>query len=160
MIKLGISLSTVTTSQLMTCIINFVNKCIQADRYIDVAIFYDTIINPSLLPACGLLSQKDMWGFDGIVIATDLNTAQKLIASPCPKARYFYVWDLEWTKMPQFIHKSLMDIYQNNQLPLIARSNYHYDILCNLWQKPSYKIANFDFDSIVNVCLQGENHDK
>ena len=42
-----------------------------------------------------------------------------------------------------------MDIYQNDSIELIARSESYYNVLSKVWKKPACIIRDFNHDDII-----------
>ena len=101
-----------------------------------------------------MLLEKECWGYDGITIATDLETAETLINCPCPIKKFFYVWNLEWLYNTHH-YRVLQNIYQSD-LELIARNKDHAKLLKQYWKEPSYTMDNFNISDLKKIIK--ENH--
>lgn len=83
------------------------------------------------------------YNYEGVLISTDLYTSMVLLNALCPTKRYFYVWDLEYTLMPQSAN-NMQNIYNNDKLELIARNDFRSKILEKTWKKPHSIIEEFN----------------
>ncbi len=143
--KLGILVNNLGPSQLSFEIL------IRANKYsndLDFVLFYQNLCRPCFNLTSAAMQINEIYSFPGPAIATDLSTANTLIAAPSPVRKYFYVWDLEWIRMPQKNYESLAHIYQNPELQLIARSGSHKKLLENCWNRTNILTAS-SFDDII-----------
>jgi hypothetical protein len=149
--KSGILVRSLQASQFCVSLSSSVNKIISEVSDLDVIVFYEAWAQLIVPPKFGMLMDREMLGLDGVCIATDLKSAHKLLRSAGPKKKYFYVWNLEWIGNPSIRFKDMHDIYCNDQISLIARSQYHYDILAKTWKKPVAIMNNFSPDILKDV---------
>lgn len=122
---------------------------------IDAYVFRE---NPGIFPTStsfAIMSVKEAWSFDGPIISTDLQSTTKLINCPCPTKKYFYVWDLEWIYNKDSQFKDFYDIYQHNDINLIARSKSHYDVIKNAWKEPVGIMENFEHERLIEFLVDG-----
>ena len=49
-------------------------------------------------PNFATMSMSEIWNFNGALISTDVSTSLSMNKCFAPKAKYFYVWDLEWIR--------------------------------------------------------------
>ncbi len=129
---LGIMLSHLGTSQLAFYAINNANKTLLENGQ-DVLIFYELPAPSCVNLECGLMQTQEAWNFDGPLIAPNLNLASKLIGFPGTKQKFFYVWDLEWLRIPNKDFVTLSTIYRSPLLKLIARSSEHAKLINKAW---------------------------
>jgi hypothetical protein len=89
--------------------------------------------------------------FRGHLIATNLNTAEKILHMPC-LSKTFYVWDLEWLRLQRFQYEHLSEIYGNKKLKLVARSQEHADLIEDSWNCKVYSvIEDFKLDGFIEL---------
>jgi len=150
MLKLGISVDVLDTSQLTFSVCNFVSTILSnALEYLDVVVFYNVLSSPKVVPPCAIMAQKECWGFSGTVIATNMHTAKSLIFSLKPTKKYLYIWDLEWTILNASF-QNYSNVYQHPDLNLIVRSKDHFNIVEKLWKKPSLILEEFNAEQFYN----------
>lgn len=82
--------------------------------------------------------------FEGIVIATDLYTAQIMNNIMATKEKYYYPWDLEYIYRP-YSMTVLKSAFDNK---LIARNQNRFDILASTWHKPELIIEDFNYEQL------------
>lgn len=99
----------------------------------DVTIFYEQQTQPAFNYSAVLLPIIEAYNYSGTLVATSLNTAQKLISFPGPTRKLFYVWDLEWLRIKQKNFSELQSIYRNNQLEIFSRSQSHKLAIEECW---------------------------
>ena len=155
MIKAGILLKKIDNSQLGYYVTKAVNKIAENVINTDIIVFAREHVVPPIMPLFSTMPEADIWGYDAPVIATDLETAMVLIDSCGPTKKYFYVWDLEWLRLGQFNHKQLSDIYNNEDIELIARTNRHYMIIKECWKEPSFVMPDFNPKTLMEVITNG-----
>ena len=125
------------------------------NTYLDVVVFFRDNPVPGKIPLFASLSEYEAWGFNGPVLATDLYTAERLIACPRPHPKYFYIFDLEWIYQPLTKFKEKSNIYNNDQLQLIARNQYHFDIIKKVWREPVAIIDDFNHIELTKLFTEG-----
>lgn len=148
--RAGIVVDSLGVSQMSTQLTSQLNRADELETFWDVILFYheyDRIISP---PLFAMMQSEELWGFDAPVIATSIHTADRLIKSPRPTKKLFYVWDLEWMYRSHDID-DISAIYCHPELSLIARSQSHYDILKQSWREPVGIIEDFKYEDIINT---------
>lgn len=137
MIKLGIMLDNIGPNQLAHYFINSANSALYNNsQLLDVVAFTEQTIHPVAVPNFSTMNISEAFDYHGALVATSLRTAYKMLKCPGTRKKYFYVWDLEWTKPTNVNFASLNSIYNNPSIELIARSQPHADILELCWKKP------------------------
>lgn len=101
-----------------------------------------------------LIQNRDVWLFDGPVIATSIETAQILLQSPKPYPKFFYVWNLDWIYSKQTPLSFFTNTYLNQDIRLIARSTHHANIIENCWKKPVTIIKDFNYHDIAKLIIE------
>lgn len=157
--KIGVLVDDLSASHLSWAIINSVNSLVSKGS-VDVSIFYDNLVRPCSNVEAALLPSVHIIGFDGILVATSLNTASKLIRLPSNGRKFFYCWDLEWQRMSQQDknYGSLINIYRNSSYGLIARTVEHARILSQTWNRPVNNVVEeADIEAILRIGLENES---
>lgn len=152
--KGGIWVDNIGKSQKGHYIIKSINEIVK-DHFNDIILFYNEFDNIMAVPKFAILQDSEVWGFDGLVIATSFNTAKKLISCPSPTKKFFYVWDLEWLNIENLNYVDFQNVYQNDSLDLIARSSYHAELLEKCWKQPVGIVEDFDAEQLRKI-LSGE----
>ncbi len=98
-----------------------------------------------------MLQINEAFNFSGILIADSIDTATKLANCVCAKAKYFYIWDLEWSYLLNLDFRSAQKLYQNDNIELIARSERHYNILQNVWKKPVGIVEDWNLEQLEQI---------
>ena len=136
------------TSQHGLCLIT---ECNRLSKDINISVFYETYDRIPIKPHFPLLQNFQAWTFTGPLIATCLKTAYLLDALPNSNKKFFYIWNLEWL-YNQYQWSSLSNVYQNNNIELIARNDYHAELISKLWKKPSYILEDFNYVGITEIA--------
>lgn len=150
--KLGIMVNSLDLSQQGFYIIKQLNKIVDEDYKFSPTVFYKDYAKSIDVNRFCMLLEKEVWDYEGNVIATDLKTAQTLITCPCPRKKFFYVWNFEWV-YNQNMYLYLQSIYQNEELELIARTKDHAKVIQKCWKAPAYIMDNFE-DTILKQLAQ------
>ncbi len=138
------------TSQLAYKLCETANGLITEDD-IDAIVFHDEWDLVPIPPRFMMLQKQHMWSYEGVLIATDIRSAEQVIKSPGPSKKYFYIWNLEWLYMTGFKNARLSQVYQHPQLELIVRSKYHYDLVSQCWKTPSFIIEDFNKNEFAKI---------
>lgn len=133
--KIGVLVNNVGATQLAFYLIKSGNKFVESINQ-DLTLFFYEISPECIRPNFAVMNLAEAYNYDGILIATDANSASRIIEFPGTINKFFYVWDLEWIRMRNKEFENLSTIYNNHKLPLIARSQNHYDILKKIWKEP------------------------
>ena len=94
-----------------------------------------------------ILQEKEMYEYDGVLVATNLRAANKMLKSTHHGKQYLYVLSLEWMA-PGFDYAQLQRIYQHDNIELIAKNAAEYDVITRLWKQPKFTIESFNEESI------------
>lgn len=159
MLKIGVMIHDLGASQLAYEFITETNKLYYPQwSSVDVIAFYETL-NKNCLPllfAC--MNVKECWSFDGVVVATSLNAARRLITFPAPYKKLFYVYDLEWTQIVPRSYDELAKVYTDPGLEIISRSDKHAKTIEQSWGvKVTNIIKNFNMKEVVKICEAFQN---
>lgn len=143
--KLGVLLDNLGPTQLAYYLIRNANALLAAEPLSDVLAFYEHLVKPCAPPHFATMQTSEVWGFDGVAVATSFATAQLLLHCPTPSKKLFYVWDIEWLRMKQKSYEGLAAVYRNPDLHLVARSGQHADLLARCWNREILCVME-DFD--------------
>ena len=149
--KVGIMVDSLGMSQQSYSIIRELNKINSIDDYVDIIVFYHKYDQTPMSPHFAMMQEQEVWGFDGTVISTSLLSTEKLIRCPCPKKKLFYVWDLEWVYNPYLRYQYSKEIYQSEEIELIARSKSHANIIEACWKKPVAILEDFNHEQLISI---------
>lgn len=117
--KIGVLLNNLGPSQLAYSVIR--NGAKAVDHGLDLMAFYERQAAPCLPLHIASMHIAEAYGYDGVLIATDLSTAAKLRTFPSATQKIFYVWDVEWTRR-QYMTSVLQKIYREPSFKILARS--------------------------------------
>lgn len=124
--------------------ISYGNKIVSQTN-IDLIYFYENLPQFVIPPISGSMNIQDIWGFDGLTIATNLDSAFALSKVIGNHPKVFYVYDLEFLR-PQnrnFLYNT--SIYRNPNLKLVCRSDEHAKCLSNYSNRTDISIID-DFN--------------
>lgn len=152
MLKSGIMVNKLSISQLGYCLIESVNKAV--GNGLDIIVFYEDWDTTPAIPRFCTLMEREIWGLDGVAIATDLKTARRLLKCTGPTKKYLYVWNLEWLQQQNLPFESAYAVYMDPNLELIAKSEYHAKLLEKVWKKPAFIMEDFN-PKVLRQILSG-----
>jgi hypothetical protein len=96
-----------------------------------------------------ILQQIEALQHQGTLISTSLINTQILANCLTCTNKYYYVYDLDWMKMNNFNSKQLINIFLNEEINLLARSDSHYQVLSKNFQSPVGIVSNWDHRAIA-----------
>jgi len=149
--QLGILVDDLRLSQSNYHLIHSLNNIISKRKDYDVAVFLRNFAAPPVTPMFGVFQTRESYTYQGVLIATNLDSAKTLIDISACLGKYFYLQNLEWTLYKKFAHKTLSDIYNNGELELIVRSMPHHNIVRTCWKTPHKLIKDWDSDSLIQL---------
>jgi hypothetical protein len=135
-VRIGFLVTSMGSTQLAYHILREAPAVLGVVPQLDILAFVQNVSKPWTIPPFALLNISEAFGFDGVAVATDLNTARKMRSFPGPRRRYFYAWDLEWVHSPGLDHEGLAEIYADVTLPIVARSEPHARVIERCWGRP------------------------
>ena len=115
-------------------------------------IFCDQVDKNFILPIeTNILQRVNSFNFNGIIITDDLMRSQDLVHNTYSKKRFLYLYHLDWPYINnlQFIH--IKRILLNDNIELIARSESHSKLIENLFKKPKYIMAEWDYKTLIEI---------
>lgn len=146
-LKVGLLLDKIEYNQY----VHYASKFIERNPKADLIGFFDNPFSTGHRLNFALMQITELYSFDGVGIACNISTAEKLIASPSPKLKLLYLWDLEWLRHPQIYH-NYARIYRNKELKIIARCEDRAGLFKNAFNRKVNHIAdNFKFDTWLNT---------
>lgn len=150
--KLGIFTNDLSMSQKGYYLIKNLNDLVDKHPLWNICVFR-TIRSPlPVKPNFAIMAQGDGWGFEGVVISTDLDTTYKIKQLFRPQKRYFYVWELEWLYMDDIVlYSTLVPVLLDPDVELITRSEEHNLAIQNAWKKPKFIMDNFDYKILEKI---------
>lgn len=151
--KLGFVVPHLTVNQLSYQLISSANRVLLARDDLDVILFWVNDGLKIVKPLFSTMCIFESYGYDGITIATNLSTASRILDYPGPNRNklYYYVYDLDWLRIPQRQYESLASIYMNPKINLIARSKSHFDIIKSVWKEPIGIVEGADAQEFVKL---------
>lgn len=149
--NIGFLINQLDASQISYLLTANLNDLLNNTYLYNATVFYQYINKPLIIPQFPKMNYQHAWGYEGILIATNIETAK--ILSNCLRAtkKYFYVFDLEWLYQPKLNFEELKNVYQNPSIELIARNKSHADILTRIWKKPVTIIEDFNNEQFVKL---------
>lgn len=151
MIQFGFLVKNITLSQHGLQLLFSLNKIVEENHDISPVLFYETYSTLPYPARFAMIQNREAWLFDGPIITTSIELVQILLKCPKPNPKYFYIWNLDWMHLPPTQLSFLQNIYMNDNLKLIARSEHHARIIENCWQKPVSIIEDFNHNELTKL---------
>lgn len=149
--KIGIIIPSLDLNQLAFETISEINKSIIKGSKNDYTIFYQELTSSCIEPLCATMSMNEAHTHNGILVATNLDSAEFLTKTTNKSKKIFYIWDLEFIRnKANFLHK--MKVYRNPKLTLISRSreyNRALESFCN--RKAEIIQSKLNLEELENV---------
>ena len=137
-------------SQLSFCVITEINRLTEIRPEIDAILFYENQHKNCVPANFSTMQISEAWGQEGPIIATSFSTANKLASFPSEK-KFFYVWDLDWIRN-SYRYESLSQVYTDESLNLIARSESHKKAIENAFNREiSHVVPDFNINEILSI---------
>jgi hypothetical protein len=119
------------------------------DANIDYCVFSSRVL-PEDTKQIPQLQPLRAYSFGGTLIATDIRTAEFSRVLAAPKRKFFYITSMEWTQASDLMYDSLKRIYLNDDMDLLVSNSKDYEIISNLFKKPTRIIEDWDFRELLN----------
>lgn len=151
--KIGIMLDNLGPSQISFYTIHQLNLYSKKEHNVDYCVFINNICQPIIDTNFAVMNMSESMSFDGDLITTSFELADKLINLVNSSKKHFHVWELEWIKNP-YLYEKYIAILRNKELILSTRSNSY----ANAIEKYSgVKITNitpnFNIKRIINGTI-------
>ena len=148
--KIGFILDDLSSSQLSYEVISSINNFdISFDQ--DFVVFFENSSPMVIEPFFGVMNLQELWGFDGIAIATSVSSCLSLSNTQSPIKKFFYVWDLEWSRNRSSYDHGIQ-AFLKEDIGLIARSEDHAKAIKNYCNRDVVGI--FDFNYVLNNLME------
>jgi hypothetical protein len=119
----------------------------------DAIVFYKNLVPPYIKPMCCCMDISEIYGFNDILISTDIESAIFAAKSVNNSTRYFYVWDIEWMRKSKN-WLSNMIAFLDRDTQLIARSKEHARLIKNYCNRDCVIITNkLNFEEVVQHAI-------
>lgn len=147
--NLGIAITKFELSDMVYCLQTRIIK--HRNLFNSISVFIEQSSPPLIQPNFAVMQSSEMVGYDGVLVATDINSASLLAKTPGGTRKFFYVWDLEWLNQPNLVlYGPYMAVYTSPKLEIIVRSEEHKDILENNFNcKVKLVMPNFDINLLA-----------
>lgn len=133
--KLGILIPHMGRSQFSFQLTRELNLSVINNHALDICVFVENIVQIPFQQYFPIMSMYYAYNYKGPLVATSLTTAKKLINLPLRNQKFFYIWDLEWTQIKDKKYMELAEIYKNEDVNLLARSETHARLIEKAWDR-------------------------
>jgi hypothetical protein len=149
--NIGVILNDLTASQLSYFVVKNFNDYLDKHPKSHIICFYQEISQHSLPANFACMEISEIWGFEGPIIATTFESAEKLLGcATCPRP-VFYLWDLEWLRTERDF-ASWRKVFADERMDIIVRSQSHKQIFEECWNRKVLGIVdNFNLQEIQDL---------
>ena len=149
--QIGFLIEDTSASQLSFNLIKNINEY-SKNSHDDFVVFFENSTASILNPNFSLMSSNEIWSFSGSLFATSIATAMSMKKCFAPKNKLFYVWDLEWTRRHGKDFESIVQIFTDPSISLIARSEEHAKAIENYCNRNVQHVVNdFNIEKLVRI---------
>lgn len=126
------------------------NTCLD-NTDLSMSVFFE---RPAITPVDAMFACRSivyLSGYNGIVIATSIQDADKILKASNSSSRYLYLWDLTWLEQPVYFEKT-MKVLRDPRLKIIARSESHAEAIesfCN--KKPIGIVSDWNRSELFKI---------
>ncbi len=117
----------------------------------DCYLFTNRVNTMPIEPNFAILQQIEALSHKGVLIGTSLINSQVVAKSITSSKRYFYVWSPEWMDINGLGTSQLVNVFYNDRMELIARSDSYHALLSNLFKNPERVIYNWDAEELEKL---------
>lgn len=151
--KVSFMVHSLDPSQLTYTLVRNINNEYSANNHAtDYMIFYNLLSRYSMKPKCAIMSMAEVYGQEGMVIATTAELGLKLTKIAGPTQRLLYLWDLDWIRGKNRNYELYAHVYQHPSLKLICRSQAHATLLKNAFNvSPIGIVPDFNLSLLKEV---------
>ena len=149
--KIGFMVDDTSNSQLSFNLIKNANEFLENNSD-DIVVFFENSTSSVLNPNFSIMSINEIWNFNGSLIATIVSTSISMRKCFAPQKKFFYVWDLEWTRPHGKDFEYIVQAYTDPETTLIARSKEHAAAIenyCN--RKVKHVVEDFNMEELARI---------
>jgi hypothetical protein len=155
--KLGFLVKEFGASQLGYLLARNINQYSRDDCTTDIIVYYENLHKNPVTPSFGIMQIAEAWNQQGVFVATDISTALKLSKFTGTKHKFFYVWDLEWTRGQNRPYNIFKSVYKNNDIKLIARCESHKIAIESSFNTKVYAVIDdFNMGDFIEKVMKNE----
>ena len=147
--NIGFLMDGIGNSDLSFSVLQLINNELMDSNKYSPVLFVRNLYPPVINPLCLMTNLASVNNFQGVAIATDLQSADTLNQSNSPCEKWLYLWDIEWlNEMVNYdVATEILKSFN-----LICRSKSHQAIIKNFCGKDAHVINNFNW-SELKECL-------
>ena len=131
--KIAAILDTLSASQNSFYLIKGFNK-LQDDNQYSPVCFYTNLSATPVKTYFACMNVSYYSHFDGVTIATTIDTANTVLKTNNNSKKFLYLWDMEWLRTPMDFNY-VNSVLSDPELSIISRSNSHSDLIKNYCNK-------------------------
>lgn len=146
---LSIITESLDLSQKSVLFIHNINKVIKSRPDFRLSLYYQELQSVTAAVHIPCMHLIEAWGANNTMLAIDIGAAMALNKINAGGKLFYYPQQLDWIQQPKNAN-FYMDIYQNDSIELIARSESYYNVLSKVWKKPACIIRDFNHDDIIS----------
>jgi len=148
--KISAILDTLSASQNSFYLIKEFNKLQEDNQYSPVC-FYSNLSATPIKTHFACMNISYYSRFDGVTIATSIDTANTAIKTNNNSKKFLYLWDVEWIRKPMDFNY-VNSVLSNDDIAIISRSNSHSDLIKNYCNKEvAGVVQDWDMEQLEKI---------
>lgn len=156
--KLGFLLSHIGDAEVSKTFIKKANEFLCSHQDVDIIGFVANQVSPTIHPSFATMNINEAFDYNGAVVATNLAMAEKIVNFPGPRKKYYYLWELDWTKETGRTFEELLALFHNPKLSIIARTPEDKMVIERCWNcRVQGVIPDCDIGRFVELVRKDEN---
>jgi hypothetical protein len=113
--------------------------------------FVKAVYAPCIEPKCGVMRWEELWGFQGKLITTNIESTRRVMKLPATFDHYYYVYDLDWLRIgtKPWRFEELSEFYQNPSIKLLTRTKRNAELIKNIWGTSAGVVEDFNINQLL-----------
>jgi hypothetical protein len=147
--KIGVMVKDLRPSTMNYGLISLGNRLVKSSDY-DVSVFCQDWRTPPEVPIFSVLQYRNIWGFDGTLVGTDIDSIRYMKNIPNVCKKILYIWDIyEHTKLTSV--SEIRAIYNDPKVTLVSRSIEYARIIGENFNRNVEIAPYFDSREFENI---------
>jgi hypothetical protein len=158
-LNLGILITTLYHSQLSHELTTSINSAIRGQKLLDsLTLFSEYKTFVPHMPMCANLHIYDAFGYEGILVSTNVSTTNKMVKMHGNHKKYWYMYNLEWLGKGPFSYESFAQLVTNPSMEIIARNHDHAALIYNSFNKaPKFILPSLNILELITLLSENES---
>lgn len=123
-----------------------INAFYAADRYdADLLMFFADMAHVDRVVMCAVFNSTEVFDFGGDVVATDLESASRLLKCPGPRRRFLWLDGPDWSdRRDAWTYGDFAAVYRNPRIEVLAGSDESAAMFRRCWNREVFGVVGLD----------------